>query len=54
MRRVGVAEDDVRDARHGGVVFLDQGRILEQGSPADVFVNPREVRTQEFLERFRA
>ena len=42
-----------RDVAHR-VVFLDQGRILEQGPPADVFVNPREVRTQEFLERFRA
>jgi ABC-type polar amino acid transport system ATPase subunit len=42
-----------RDVAHR-VVFLDQGRILEQGPPADVFVNPREPRTQEFLERFRA
>jgi ABC-type polar amino acid transport system ATPase subunit len=42
-----------RDVAHR-VVFLDQGRILEQGPPADVFVHPQEPRTQEFLERFRA
>ena len=42
-----------RDVAHR-VVFLDQGRILEQGPPAEVFGNPREPRTQEFLTRFRA
>jgi polar amino acid transport system ATP-binding protein len=33
------------------VCFLDQGRILEQGSPADIFSNPREDRTRQFLAR---
>jgi ABC-type polar amino acid transport system ATPase subunit len=42
-----------RDVAHR-VVFLDAGRILEQGPPADVFANPREERTREFLTRFRA
>jgi ABC-type polar amino acid transport system ATPase subunit len=42
-----------RDVAHR-VVFLDEGRILEQGPPAEVFANPREARTQEFLTRFRA
>jgi ABC-type polar amino acid transport system ATPase subunit len=42
-----------RDVAHR-VVFLDAGRILEQGPPAEVFANPRERRTQEFLTRFRA
>ena len=42
-----------RDVAHR-VVFLDGGRILEQGSPAEVFGAPREPRTQEFLARFRA
>lgn len=42
-----------RDVAHR-VVFLDEGRILEQGPPAEVFGNPREARTQEFLTRFRA
>ena len=36
------------------VVFLDGGRIVEQGPPAEVFGAPREARTREFLARFRA
>lgn len=42
-----------RDVAHR-VVFLDAGRILEQGPPAEVFASPREERTREFLTRFRA
>jgi len=42
-----------RDVAHR-VVFLDAGRILEQGPPAEVFARPREERTKEFLTRFRA
>ena len=34
------------------VVFLDQGIIAEHGTPAEVFGNPREARTREFLGRF--
>lgn len=34
------------------VVFLDQGRIAEQGPPLQVFGSPREPRTREFLSRF--
>ncbi|HEY0952578.1 amino acid ABC transporter ATP-binding protein [Nocardioides sp.] len=33
------------------VCFLDQGRILEQGPPAEIFSNPREERTRQFLRR---
>jgi polar amino acid transport system ATP-binding protein len=33
------------------VVFLDAGRILESGPPAEVFSAPREPRTREFLQR---
>jgi polar amino acid transport system ATP-binding protein len=33
------------------VCFLDQGRILEQGPPAQVFSEPREERTRQFLRR---
>ena len=33
------------------VCFLDQGRILEQGPPAQIFAEPREVRTRQFLNR---
>jgi polar amino acid transport system ATP-binding protein len=33
------------------VCFLDQGSILEQGTPGDMFKAPREQRTQQFLQR---
>ena len=33
------------------VCFLDGGRILEQGSPREMFAEPREVRTRQFLNR---
>jgi polar amino acid transport system ATP-binding protein len=33
------------------VLFLDQGRIVEQGTSAEVFGAPREARTREFLAR---
>jgi polar amino acid transport system ATP-binding protein len=33
------------------VCFLDQGRILEQGPPAEIFSHPREDRTRQFLAR---
>lgn len=36
------------------VVFLDEGVIAEQGTPAQVFGAPREERTREFLSRFLA
>jgi polar amino acid transport system ATP-binding protein len=36
------------------VCFLDAGRILEQGSPEEIFTHPREPRTQQFLERIVA
>lgn len=31
------------------VVFMDLGKVLEEGSPADIFTNPKEPRTREFL-----
>ena len=33
------------------VCFLDQGSILENGTAQDIFENPREERTQQFLSR---
>ena len=34
------------------VVFMDQGVILEQGSPREIFSNPKNERTREFLSRY--
>jgi polar amino acid transport system ATP-binding protein len=33
------------------VCFLDDGLILEQGLPQEIFANPKQPRTQQFLER---
>lgn len=33
------------------VMFMDEGRILEQGTPEDIFNHPKEARTQEFLSK---
>lgn len=33
------------------VVFMDEGRIVEEGSPEQIFTNPKEKRTREFLAR---
>lgn len=34
------------------VFFMDNGTIVESGSPDVIFSNPKEKRTQEFLKRF--
>ena len=34
------------------VVFMDDGVILEQGSPEKIFGNPENTRTREFLARY--
>ena len=34
------------------VIFMDDGYILEQGDPLQVFEHPKEERTRQFLSRF--
>lgn len=34
------------------VIFMDDGYILEQGDPMEVFEHPKEERTRQFLSRF--
>lgn len=36
----------------GQVIFMDDGYIVEQGDPADVFGHPKEERTRQFLARY--
>jgi ABC-type polar amino acid transport system ATPase subunit len=36
------------------VVFMDEGAVVEQGKPEDVFTNPQHERTKTFLSRIRA
>jgi polar amino acid transport system ATP-binding protein len=33
------------------VVFMDDGVVVEQGAPSEVFANPRHARTQAFLSK---
>ncbi len=35
------------------VIFMDGGVIVEQGSPEQVFENPQQERTKEFLQSYR-
>lgn len=34
------------------VIFMDGGVILESGTPEEIFSNPKEPRTREFLKRY--
>ena len=34
------------------VLFFDSGQIVESGLPKDIFSNPKELRTREFLKKF--
>ena len=36
------------------VCFLDEGVILEEGPPAEIFSAPKNPRTQQFLQRIVA
>jgi polar amino acid transport system permease protein len=46
-----VVTHEVRFARDVAdtVVFMDEGRVVEVGPPAEVLDNPREERTRRFL-----
>jgi ABC-type polar amino acid transport system ATPase subunit len=48
-----VVTHEMQFAREVGdrVVFMDEGRIVEEGRPADVLDAPREERTKRFLRR---
>ena len=48
-----VVTHEMQFAREVGdrVVFMDEGRIVEEGVPADVLDRPREERTRRFLRR---
>jgi ABC-type polar amino acid transport system ATPase subunit len=48
-----VVTHEMQFAREVGdrLIFMDDGRIVEQGKPADVLDSPREERTKKFLRR---
>ena len=50
---MAVVTQEMGFAREVGtrVLFMDEGIILEQGTPEEIFSNPKEARTQEFLSK---
>ena len=32
-------------------LFFDEGRIVEEGTPSDIFTSPKEQRTKDFLNK---
>jgi putative amino-acid transport system ATP-binding protein len=36
------------------VIFIDGGRIVEQGPPSEIFHNPKDPRTKDFLKKILA
>lgn len=54
-----VVTHEMNFARHvsNKVIFMDDGKIVEQGAPKDIFEDPKEERTKKFLtsyyDRFR-
>ncbi len=34
------------------VIFMDEGKICEEGTPAEVFGSPKQERTRQFLSRY--
>jgi ABC-type polar amino acid transport system ATPase subunit len=48
-----VVTHEMQFAREVGdrLLFMDHGRIVEQGRPTDVLDDPKEERTQRFLKR---
>ncbi|MDF2484924.1 MAG: yecC [Herbinix sp.] len=34
------------------IIFMDEGVIVEQGTPEEVFLNSHNQRTKDFLQRF--
>lgn len=48
-----VVTHEMRFAREVGdrVLFMDEGKILEEGTPREIFENPQNPRTREFLSK---
>ena len=36
------------------VVYMNDGVICEEGTPEDIFINPKRQETKDFLSRFRS
>jgi polar amino acid transport system ATP-binding protein len=45
------AEMGFAKAASDRMIFLSDGRIVEEGSPQELFANPKEARTKDFLDQ---
>lgn len=34
------------------ILFMDEGRIIEEGTPEEIFQNPKNSRTKDFYQKF--
>ncbi|WP_163652195.1 amino acid ABC transporter ATP-binding protein [Listeria sp. PSOL-1] len=52
---MAVVTHELKFAEHVAdeVIFMDQGVIVEQGTPAEIFNAPKEERTKQFLDRIQ-
>ncbi|MDM8925552.1 hypothetical protein QU862_21140, partial [Escherichia coli] len=44
--------DRARYLKLARTIFMDQGRIVEQGAAKALFADPQQPRTRQFLEKF--
>ena len=46
-----IASNEISFAREVAdrIVYMDQGRIVEEGTPADLFNQPKQGRTRQYL-----
>lgn len=47
IHEMGFAREDANR-----VIFMDGGVIVEEGTPEDIFVRPKQERTRQFLSRY--
>ena len=49
-----VVTHEIRFARNVStkVVFMEQGQVIEAGETKQIFENPKEARTREFLQHY--
>ena len=50
-----IVTHEMRFARNvaNHVIFMDEGQIVEEGRPEEIFEAPREERTKKFLQTVR-
>ena len=52
-RTMSIVTHEIKFAREiaDRIIFMDEGRIVEEGTPEELFLNPKNERTRKFLEK---